>query len=50
MTEFDLFSTKIDSMESQRAFEIWYKKQTGRSAIVVSDFDYMATLELDDSE
>jgi hypothetical protein len=45
-TEFDLFSTDNGSMEEQRAFEIWWKKQTGRSAVVISGFEYEATLEL----
>ena len=48
MSEFDVFSTKMDSMEEQRAFEIWWKKQTGRSAVVINGFEYEATLELNE--
>lgn len=43
--EFDLFTMSGNpSVEEQRDFEIWWRKMTGRAAIVISGVDYKATL------
>ena len=47
--EFDLFHSDEESVEVQRAFELWYRKQTGRSAIVIGNFEYKATLKYGDA-
>lgn len=44
--EFDLFHMSgSPSAEEQRDFEIWWKKMTGRYAIVVSGVDYQGTFK-----
>lgn len=49
-TEFDLFHTDDQTTpEVQRAFEIWWKRQTGRSAIVIAGFEYVDTLKYGDA-
>ena len=54
--EFDLFTMSYkggqieDILKEQRAFEIWWKRQTGRAAIVVGDFEYQATLRYGDAK
>lgn len=54
--EFDLFTTNYkggtteEILKEQRAFEIWWRKQTGRAAIVVGDFEYKATLKYGDGK
>lgn len=49
--EFDVFNTDDRTTpEQQRAFEIWWKRQTGRSAIVVGGFEYKNTLKYGDAK
>lgn len=47
MTEqFDLFQMPAGTpLEEQRAFEIYWKKYTGRSCIVIAGVEYMTTLD-----
>lgn len=43
---FDVFSMpEGTSLENQRDFEIFWKKYTGRSCIVVTGVEYQTTLE-----
>jgi hypothetical protein len=43
---FDLFHVPSGvSLEEQRAFEIYWKKYTGRTALAISGVEYVATLE-----
>lgn len=43
--EFDLFHMPGNpSASEQRDFEIWWRKMTGRAAIVISGVDYKTTL------
>lgn len=43
--EFDVFNTETDDVQIQRAFELWWRKQTGRPAIVIQGFEYKASLK-----
>lgn len=44
--EFDLFQMpEGTAVEEQRAFEIWWRKMTGRYAIVLGGVEYKATLQ-----
>lgn len=43
---FDVFSMpEGTSLEEQRAFEIFWRKYTGRSCVVVSGVEYLGTLD-----
>jgi hypothetical protein len=50
--EFDLFTTDTRgmSLEEQRAFELYWRRQTGRYAIVMDGFEYKATLKYGDAK
>jgi len=44
--QFDLFTSETSmSVEEQREFEIWWKRQTGRAAILVAGVQFVDTLE-----
>jgi len=44
--KFDVFQMPPGTpMEQQRDFEIFWKKYTGRSCIVIAGVDYLTTLE-----
>ena len=44
--KFDVFQMPVGTpLEQQRDFEIFWKKYTGRSCIVVAGVDYLTTLE-----
>lgn len=48
--QFDLFHMENSTPEEQREFELWWNKWTGRSAIVISGVDYIATLPYPESK
>lgn len=47
--EFDLFAMPEGAtLEDQRAFEIFWRKYTGRSCVVIGGVEYLATLPYSD--